>query len=87
MSHGSGRQARRAEYGEGSHETADNGCVAPSAPVIPSARLRSEVDQEIAAAGFRDRDLDKLIDRQRAFLEVARRDLAALEARFLEARQ
>jgi hypothetical protein len=84
MSHGSGRQARRAEHGEGSHETADNGCVAPSAPVI-SFRLRADVDREIANAGIRDRDLDKLIARQRAFLEVARRDLVALEARFLEA--
>lgn len=84
MSHGSGRQARRAEYGEGSRETA-TGCVAPSAPVIPF-RLRAEVDREIASAGFRDRDLDKLIGRQAELLDTIERDLEELGRRREEAR-
>jgi negative regulator of sigma E activity len=43
-------------------------------PVIPM-RLRSEVDAELAAYGFRKRDLDRLIEREAEFLELVERDL------------
>lgn len=70
MTHGSG-QLDRAEYGEGS--------PAP-APVLPF-RTRAEVNAEIATAGIRARDLDKLVRRQARLIaaEEAGAELDALE--------